>query len=369
MQKLPADAEIRALECSGENLWAGTTAGLAEISKSGERLFTAKDGLADSRVLCLSHSRDGSLWIGTRNGFSRLRNGVKSKATVRKEGLSQSTCFRSIRRRGRKPVGGHQKRAESIRQRAGAAVHGERRTAEQRNRVRWLQDSRGDIWIGTLGAGLARFDGKRFTPLTCKQRAGVEHDLHAGRGRRRRAVGRNHVRASTVCATGSSSRIIRPGRGCRRPMNSGRCSSRVTGCCGSGTETGRACSRTRTLRSRGTFRPDLRGPMLAIGEDATASNLFRDGRRAIRLLGTQEAPKNCFKTARSIARRGRVLSRIATDLLWIGTLGRRPDGCCDHGKLTTFPDARRTVRQRDLRHHARRSGPAVDGVQQRYFFR
>jgi signal transduction histidine kinase/streptogramin lyase len=32
-----------------------------------------------------------------------------------------------------------------------------------------LQDRRGVIWIGTLGAGLARFDGKRFQAMTSKQ--------------------------------------------------------------------------------------------------------------------------------------------------------------------------------------------------------
>ena len=51
-------------------------------------------------------------------------------------------------------MGGHQARAESIRGWPRDSLHGERRLAEQRHRP-CLQDRRGNIWVGTLGAGLS----------------------------------------------------------------------------------------------------------------------------------------------------------------------------------------------------------------------
>ncbi len=55
-----------------------------------------KQGLADDWILTLSASRDGSLWIGTRNGFSRLLKdgGANEIVSFRpKDRLSQSTVF------------------------------------------------------------------------------------------------------------------------------------------------------------------------------------------------------------------------------------------------------------------------------------
>lgn len=167
IQKLPADAEIRALECSQDKVWAGTTVGLLEISKTGERLLTSRDGLADSRVLCLAESKDGSLWIGTRNGFSRLRNG-EIESYRPQEGLSQSTVFSMFEdAEGSLWVGTKNGLNQFLSGRALPYTENEGLPSNDTGPI--VQDAHGDIWIGTLGAGLARFDGKRFSTMTSKQ--------------------------------------------------------------------------------------------------------------------------------------------------------------------------------------------------------
>jgi signal transduction histidine kinase/ligand-binding sensor domain-containing protein len=167
IQKLPPDAEIRALLCSGDKVWAGTTAGLVEVGKSGERMLTSRDGLADSRVMCLSESKDGSLWIGTRNGFSRLRNG-EIESYRPQEGLSQSTVF-SIQEdaEGSLWVGTKNGLNQFLTGRALPYTANEGLPSNDTGPI--IEDAHGDIWIGTLGAGLARFDGKRFAAMTSKQ--------------------------------------------------------------------------------------------------------------------------------------------------------------------------------------------------------
>ena len=167
VQKLPAGAEIRALECSRDKVWAGTTVGLLEISKNGERLLTSRDGLADSRVLCLAESKDGSLWIGTRNGFSRLRNG-EIESYRPQEGLSQSTVYSMFEdMEGSLWVGTKNGLNQFLSGRALPYTANEGLPSNDTGPL--AQDAHGDIWIGTLGAGLARFDGKRFSTMTSRQ--------------------------------------------------------------------------------------------------------------------------------------------------------------------------------------------------------
>jgi signal transduction histidine kinase/ligand-binding sensor domain-containing protein len=165
--KLPGDASIRALQCSDDALWAGTTAGLVRIGKDGEQLFTSKDGLADSRILCLAGSREGGLWIGTRNGFSRLRNG-EIESYRPQEGLSQSTVYSMVEDvEGSLWVGTKNGLNQFFTGRALPYTVNEGLPSNDTGPI--LQDRHGDIWIGTLGAGLARFDGKKFAVMTSKQ--------------------------------------------------------------------------------------------------------------------------------------------------------------------------------------------------------
>jgi ligand-binding sensor domain-containing protein/signal transduction histidine kinase len=167
LARLPADASIGALECSGDGLWAGSAAGLLYVSKTAERLFTSKEGLADSRVLSLSAGHDGGLWIGTRNGFSRLRNG-EIESYRPQEGLSQSTVYSIVEDvEGSLWVGTKNGLNQFFSGRGLPYTANEGLPSNDTGPI--LQDRRGDIWIGTLGAGLARFNGKRFEVMTSKQ--------------------------------------------------------------------------------------------------------------------------------------------------------------------------------------------------------
>jgi signal transduction histidine kinase/ligand-binding sensor domain-containing protein len=164
--KLPADASNRALECSDDGLWVGSGSGLVHIGSGREQLLTSKDGLADSRILCLSASREGGLWIGTRNGFSRLRNG-EIESYRPQEGLSQSMVYSIFEdAEGSLWVGTKNGLNQFISGRAVPYTINEGLPSNDTGPI--LQDRHGDIWIGTLGAGLARFDGKRFQVTTIK---------------------------------------------------------------------------------------------------------------------------------------------------------------------------------------------------------
>lgn len=329
LQKLPADAEIRALECSGDQVWAGTNAGLVAIGKSGERLFTARDGLADSRVLCLSRSRDGVLWIGTRNGFSRLRHG-EIESYRQQEGLSQSTVFSMFEdAEGSLWVGTKNGLNEFVSGRALPYTANEGLPSNDTGPI--VQDRRGDIWIGTLGAGLARFDGKRFATMTSSQglasntiytlAADPEGALWVGT-----SAGINRLRNGKVEASYSTAEGL-PSANIRALLIS------RAGTLWAGTEKGTAVFTHGAFTVPKNIPRELRGPIAAMNED-------QDGRV---YLATEDEGLYVYQEgeAHEVLQAGATIHDVDAlysdpdGLLWMGTRGAGLI-LLNHGKTTTF---------------------------------
>lgn len=329
IQKLPADTEIRALQCSGDKLWAGTTAGLIEISKSGERLFTSRDGLADSRVLCLSESKDGSLWIGTRNGFSRLRNG-EIESYRPQEGLSQSTVFSIFEDvEGSLWVGTKNGLNQFLSGRALPYTANEGLPSNDTGPI--LQDAHGDIWIGTLGAGLARFDGKRFAVMSSKQglKSNTIYTLAsdpAGALWVGTTSGINRLRNGKVDASYSTAEGL-PSANIRALF--------ITrgGTLWAGTEKGPAVFAHGAFTVPKNIPGELRGPIAAMNED-------RDGRV---YLATEHDGLYVYQNgeAHELLQDGASIHDVDAlysdpdGLVWIGTEGGGLR-LLDHGKMATF---------------------------------
>jgi ligand-binding sensor domain-containing protein/signal transduction histidine kinase len=167
LASMPSYGAVRALLCSADGtLWIGTTNGLIRYKAGRERLFTAKDGLADDWVYCLLQTSDSTLWIGTKNGFSRLQDGdIESFRT--EDGLSQSTVYSLYEdREGSLWVGTKHGLNQFIDGRAIPYTVSEGLPSNDTGPV--LQDHAGAIWIGTLGAGLCRFEDGHCRALTTK---------------------------------------------------------------------------------------------------------------------------------------------------------------------------------------------------------
>ena len=168
----PADVSVFALQCSGDTVWAGTSAGLIRIEsaagspgggKPTERLYTVKDGLVDNLVFALAPGREGTLWIGTRNGFSRFRAGDFDNFRP-EDGLSQSTAYSVYEdREGWLWVGTKQGLNQFVDGRA--LPFTQREGLPSNNAGPLLADRRGTVWVGSLDKGLARYDGHKFTVL------------------------------------------------------------------------------------------------------------------------------------------------------------------------------------------------------------
>jgi signal transduction histidine kinase/ligand-binding sensor domain-containing protein len=138
------------LRTSDGSIWVGTSDGLVQVRGGRERRFTVADGLADNSVLALAESREGGVWVGTKNGFSRVRPGeIESFGTQgsfwvgTKHGLNQFLDGRTIPYTTKEGLPSNE---------AGPL----------------LQGPAANVWVGTLDAGLGRYDGRRFTLVSAR---------------------------------------------------------------------------------------------------------------------------------------------------------------------------------------------------------
>jgi ligand-binding sensor domain-containing protein/signal transduction histidine kinase len=175
LKGVPASGSVRALLCEGDTVWAGTSDGLVRIRgndrnanerNNAQHLFTVKDDLADNFIFSLTQGSAGTIWIGTRNGFSRLRDG-EFDSFHPQDGLSQSTAMSMFEdREGTLWVGTKRGLNQFVDGRGVPYTVSEGLPSNDAGPV--LEDHTGAVWAGTLDRGLARFDGQDFRTLTTR---------------------------------------------------------------------------------------------------------------------------------------------------------------------------------------------------------
>ncbi|HEY7120087.1 MAG TPA: two-component regulator propeller domain-containing protein [Tepidisphaeraceae bacterium] len=161
---------VNDLTCLADGaVWIASGAGLIAIHGGDVRRFTTVNGLPDDRVLCVAAGRDGgSIWAGTRDGFARIRDGEVESFRSR-DGLSQSTVYALIEdREGTLWVGTKHGLNQFLDRRTVPFTASEGLPSNNTGPVLAASAPEG-TWVGTLDAGLARFDGRRFNRLTKAQ--------------------------------------------------------------------------------------------------------------------------------------------------------------------------------------------------------
>jgi ligand-binding sensor domain-containing protein len=112
---------VRALIQNGDNIWAGGSSGLLQIDADGTAINHTEQ-LPSPGVRDISLAPDGSIWVGTSAGLAHWKDASWRTYTV-DDGMPSNVVW---------------------------TVH---------------NDSRGGVWVGTYGAGAARFDGTDFRRL------------------------------------------------------------------------------------------------------------------------------------------------------------------------------------------------------------
>ncbi len=159
-----AHEKFMALHCARDgSVWAGGS-GLVHITSRESRRYTTRDGLPDNEVSSLAESADGSVWAGSDDGITRLRNGELSVYRTR-DGLSHSVVLSLyVDREGSLWAG----TKDGLDQFTDASVTpyttNEGLLSNDSGPV--IEDAAGRLWIGTLGKGINSFDGHRFRSVT-----------------------------------------------------------------------------------------------------------------------------------------------------------------------------------------------------------
>jgi ligand-binding sensor domain-containing protein len=164
-----ADATvIQTMLCAADGaVWIGTSDGLLSLKGTESERFRTSDGLADDSVLTLTETRDHAILAGTKNGFSRIR-GREIDSFRARDGLSQSTVYSLFEdREASLWVATKHGLNQFVDARAISYTTSEGLPINNTGPV--LEDKAGITWVGTLGGGLARFDGHRFLTLTTRE--------------------------------------------------------------------------------------------------------------------------------------------------------------------------------------------------------
>lgn len=166
LKGLPETSSVRTFLCTEDTIWVGGSAGLVRVNAKHpeeQTWYTAKDGLAENWVFTIMPGSNGVLWLGTRAGVTRMREG-RFDSFGPHEGLSQSWAQAVMEdQEGSLWVGTKRGLNQFTDGRIVLYSANEGLPGNEAGPV--FQDSHGVIWAGTLDAGLARFDGRRFIKI------------------------------------------------------------------------------------------------------------------------------------------------------------------------------------------------------------
>jgi len=137
------------------NIWVGSKEGLTRLTTRGITAYSARDGLAADRVYAIGQARDGAIWIGSWPGLTRYQNG-QFNAVGKDSGISQEEIMSVMEdREGALWIGSWGWGAQRMKD--GKVTSITPRDGTARAVVRAIyQDTSGDVWIGTEN-GVGRY--------------------------------------------------------------------------------------------------------------------------------------------------------------------------------------------------------------------
>ena len=144
------------LEDKSGNLWFGTSGGVSKYDGKSFTTFTDKEGLANNTVLSMLEDKNGNLWFGTDGGGVSKYDGNRIEAIEvaekRREIIPQQT------QQDLKKING--KLVKSF------TTFTDKEGLTNNTVLSMLEDKSGNLWFGTNGGGVSKYDGKSFTTFT-----------------------------------------------------------------------------------------------------------------------------------------------------------------------------------------------------------
>jgi ligand-binding sensor domain-containing protein/signal transduction histidine kinase len=145
-QGLGSNIVVSILEDKSENLWFGTLGGgLVKYDGKSFTRFTDKEGLGSNFVNCILEDQIGNLWIGATGGGVTKYDPADRHPIVSDTQINHSSSQGSFTR------------------------FTEKEGLSQDNVNTIFEDEKGNLWFGTHGGGMCKYDGKSFIHFTEKE--------------------------------------------------------------------------------------------------------------------------------------------------------------------------------------------------------
>lgn len=138
-------------------MWVATWKGVSRFDGKGFKTYTTDDGLIDKWVYTLSQDRNGVFWFGTEGGVTRF-DGKTWRSYTNKDGVG-------IDIEGVLPP---EVQALPFTPRHHEEGGGKPLRYNPNYIVSSTIDADNHLWVGTLGGGLSRFDGKSWKSYSKK---------------------------------------------------------------------------------------------------------------------------------------------------------------------------------------------------------
>ena len=169
------------------NIWFGTDGGgVSKYDGKSFTNFTQKEGLSNDKVFCIAQDKKGNLWFGTYGGGVSKYDGQSFTNYTVKEGLCNNFVLSIFQdKSGNLWFGTDGGGVSNLILNESDGLQGKETTKNQsvpqfinyttkdglpNNYVFSIfQDNDENIWFGTGGGGVAKFDGKSFTHYTEKE--------------------------------------------------------------------------------------------------------------------------------------------------------------------------------------------------------
>ena len=164
---LPNDSARSVFQDSNGTLWIGTVNGFAGLKNGRESIYLSLNGQSIGSVKSMDEDTEGNLWIGAEQNLLILsRNGLR-KCPGWKNETEVRVVYRDMQ--GHIWVGTDGDGLFEFTDANGTAKHYTTREGLPSDQVRTLLvDHNGALWIGTHGGGLAKYENSRFVIYTTK---------------------------------------------------------------------------------------------------------------------------------------------------------------------------------------------------------
>ena len=135
-------------------LWIATWKGVSRFDGKAFKTYKTEDGLVDAWVYTLSLDPKGYFWFGTEGGVT-FYNRQRWKSWTHKDGLGATLPQEKEAVQAYPlPIPHHQEQSKQV------------QSYNPNYVISSVVDRQGNVWFGTWGAGLSRFDGKHWKNYT-----------------------------------------------------------------------------------------------------------------------------------------------------------------------------------------------------------